>query len=191
VYDGKKILLTMGRIKDENPIDLSPETTVLFHTIHHTFQAQTGTIGDLPKNVAWYQLQNLSPALGRSASKARLPPSRSRVNRQPTERLISGSSTVHFTGPNKPTTSSVLMCAWIPHADEYLVPEVWQYVLPPDERIRCLDLREKLWNLDLDLQMFIVSGSRLFLMGYERPPGADEEDPVWNVCVEMFLGVLV
>lgn len=64
-------------------------------------------------------------------------------------------------------------------------------MLPPEEEIQCLKLREQIWELNLDLQEFIVVGNRLFFLGYDAPPDVDEEtalrNSVWNVCVEVSL----
>jgi hypothetical protein len=80
------------------------------------------------------------------------------------------------------TSTSVLICAWLPHGQGALVPEIWQYMLPPDEECRCLNVRTEVWDLDLDLQSFVVVGHQVFLMGYS---GDDHEHAVWDVCVEV------
>ena len=78
-------------------------------------------------------------------------------------------------------TPSVIISGWIRYNGNYLVPELWKYSLPPDETCECLNLREKLWALDLDMQSFVVVGGRSFLLGR----GSDN-DLVWNTCVEVF-----
>lgn len=79
-------------------------------------------------------------------------------------------------------SNSVLVCAWLPHGKKSLVPEIWRYMLPPDEECRCLNVRKKVWDLDLDLQSFVVVGHQAFLMGYS---GDDHDHAVWDVCVEL------
>lgn len=81
-------------------------------------------------------------------------------------------------------TNSVLICAWLPHEEDSLVPEIWRYMLPPVEECRCLGVREKVWDLDLDLQSFVVVGHRMFLLGYS---GDEQEEAVWDVAVEITL----
>ncbi|KAJ7792690.1 hypothetical protein B0H14DRAFT_3562575, partial [Mycena olivaceomarginata] len=62
---------------------------------------------------------------------------------------------------------SVAIAAWVTHndMDDALVPEIWQYFLPPVGRIRCLNLREAFWDLKLDLQSFVTAGTRMLLFG--------------------------
>jgi hypothetical protein len=72
---------------------------------------------------------------------------------------------------------------------------VWQYFLPPTERIRSLGLREKIWDLNLDLQAFVAVGNRLILLGSKEGrevTGADNNQmavdkplPRWDVAVEI------
>jgi hypothetical protein len=57
-------------------------------------------------------------------------------------------------------------------------------MLPPDEECRCLNVCEKVWDLELDLQSFVVVGHRAFFMGYS---GERHEDAVWDVCVEVHM----
>jgi len=159
---------------------------------------QVDTSGNFPKEVAWYELCTLSPTpnnrpllpadLDSPSFKGHAPKRGS-----PSIRHISSTSA------SAPLASppSAIIATWIPHSDHCLVPELWQYMLPPEEEFRCLNLRQKIWDLNLDLQAFTVVGSRLFLLGYQGPPGAhdeatdddddDDEDAVWNVCVEVSL----
>jgi len=81
----------------------------------------------------------------------------------------------------------VILSTWLPRPDNYVALELWQYFLPPEERISCLQLRGKLWDLDLDLQVFVAVGSRLFLLGYEAPQGARPRDATFNICTEIIL----
>ncbi|KAJ6588116.1 hypothetical protein B0H19DRAFT_1226040 [Mycena capillaripes] len=79
---------------------------------------------------------------------------------------------------------SAIIGAVVDHSaeDEDLVPELWQYSLPPVERIRCLGLREKLWQLDLDLREFVAVDNRLLLLGSEGGRGHDNK---WDVAIEI------
>ena len=54
--------------------------------------------------------------------------------------------------------------------------------MPPVEECHCLNIGEKVWDLDLDLQAFAVVGRQMFLMGYS---GDQHENAVWDVCVEL------
>lgn len=65
--------------------------------------------------------------------------------------------------------------------------ELWKYFLPPEEKISCLQLRERLWDLDQDLQTFVAVGSRFFLLGNEPSRNARPEDAKFNICTEIIL----
>jgi hypothetical protein len=72
-----------------------------------------------------------------------------------------------------------MLVAWVKHTadDDALVPEAWLYSLPPAERIRCLDIREAVWDLNIDLQAFVAVGNRLFLLGsHEGREVSDREN---------------
>ncbi|KAJ7243580.1 hypothetical protein B0H12DRAFT_829010 [Mycena haematopus] len=162
VLNGQKILLMQGKTSI-NPIDMSRESTVFFHTDNHTFQDARTTVGNFPKGVSWYKLASVKsgvvlPSHPESASK-RL---RGRPRKYPLD--------IPAASPAMPTCDfpdSVVVVAWVKHAadGDDLVPEAWQYLLPPAERIRCLNLGEKLWDLNLDLQDFVAVGNRLILLG--------------------------
>jgi hypothetical protein len=88
-----------------------------------------------------------------------------------------------------------VIAAWVIHndMDGVLVPEIWQYFLPPVGRIRCLNLRETFWDLKLDFQSFVTAGTRMLLFGSEG--GHDDEAevqedierrlPRWDVAIEI------
>ncbi|KAJ7476912.1 hypothetical protein B0H11DRAFT_2031175 [Mycena galericulata] len=170
VYDGQKILLAQGRIHNEKPIELSRASTIFFHTQHHTFQDARGTVGNFPEKIAWYQLASLvagAPTLAPVSPRRR--PGRPPKNPSPETPIP----------PHIPTNSfppSVVIFAWVRHSpdDDALVPEAWQYFLPPTERIRCLNLCSLIWDLNLDLRTFVAVGNQIFLMGSEQ--GFVEDD---------------
>jgi hypothetical protein len=140
-------------------VELSNDTLVLFHTGNHTFHSPAKNSGDLlPRQVSWY---DSFPVTSRKTG-ARI-------------------STFSLASP------SVIFCTWFPRPDGYLSLELWRYFLPPEEKISCLQLRDKLWDLDLDLQSFVTVGSRFFLLGSEPPPGACPEDAKFNICTEIVL----
>lgn len=140
---------------------------MLFHTIHHTFQTQLDTTGDFPEDVRWYNLQP-SPTVA---------PAPRRRGRPKLSSPAASSKDIASEPSNR-----ARICAWLPYNAEHLVPEIYEYLLPPDEEVRCLGLRDTLWALDLDLQSYLVVGSRSFLLGYNDK---DCAEPVWNVCVEI------
>jgi hypothetical protein len=128
--------------------------------------------------MAWYTIGLLPPVRpGGSPGRARKATAKAAAS----QRSIASSSTLGQGDSNTFTTPSVFISGWIRYSGSYLVPELWKYSLPPDELCECLNIREKLWALDLDMQSFVVVGGRSFLLGR----GSDN-DLVWNTCVEIF-----
>lgn len=179
VYNGQKILLTQGgRVKNVATMDLSRESTVLFHTENHTFQDARATMGAFPKGFYWLQLGSLVAGAPLSA-----PPTPRRRGRPPKAPLAVTPVPTHDFPP------SAVMFAWVLHSNkEHIVPEAWQYLLPPAERIRCLGLRESIWQLNVDLQRFVAVGNRLILLGNEdgRDVQVDKPIPRLDLAVEIF-----
>ncbi|KAJ7140061.1 hypothetical protein C8R43DRAFT_1018808 [Mycena crocata] len=161
VYNGQKILLMQGRVQNPKRINLSAQSTIFFHTQNHTFQDASTTVGKFPDKLAWYDLGSLVAGPPPPA----LPPAAGINDPDPFVPL-----------PNFPP--SAVIVGWIKrlHDDSeenVLVPEVWQYLLPPVERIRCLDLVNDFYYLerdfeyaaDFDFHSFILIGNRLLLLG--------------------------
>ena len=46
-----------------------------------------------------------------------------------------------------------------------------------------MDLQDKIWNTDLDLQNFVVVKGKVYLMGFDGDEA--RERAVWNVAVEV------
>ncbi|KAJ7766332.1 hypothetical protein DFH07DRAFT_881336 [Mycena maculata] len=198
VHDGQKILLTRGRI-DDRPIDMSREATIFFHTQNHTFGNARETLGDFPRGIAWYQLGSVVAGaqvpIVADAQAPLTPRARGRRPKKPLPPTLPVIPNINVPAPIFPP--SVVIVGWIKHSagDDNLVPEVWQYLLPPTERIRCLNLRELIWDLELDIQAFVVVGNRLLLLGNEEEDGsaAAEDDqmlvdgaaPKWDVAIEI------
>ncbi|KAJ6588127.1 hypothetical protein B0H19DRAFT_977992 [Mycena capillaripes] len=191
VYGGQKILLTQGRVHNDNPIDLSRESTIFFHTENHTFQDVRATMGNFPRGISWHHLGSI--VSGSLPSVTASPRRRGRPPRNPLPPPHSPIAAM----PAHDFPPSVVIVAWVTHSekDGDLVPEAWQYFLPPAERIRCLDLREKLWALNLDLQAFVAVGNRLVLLGSEEgrestdaentQMAVDKPVPRWDIAVEI------
>ncbi|KAJ7118440.1 hypothetical protein C8R43DRAFT_934201 [Mycena crocata] len=192
VYGGQKIILTQGRV-DDSPLDVSRETTIFFHTQNHTFQDARTTMGNFPRGIAWYNLGSVVAGAVRPSA----PPTPRRCGRPPRNPPPEIAPPAVPTMPTYNSLPSVIIVAWIKHSaqDDDLVPEAWQYSLPPAERIRCLNLREKIYDLDLDLQSFVAVGNRLFLLGSGESRDAvdaqnddmevDKPIPAWDVAVEI------
>ena len=135
--------------------------------------------------MAWYDMGLLPPVRPGAGSRARPRTPSYKVASQ--RSAASSSSSGHgINDTDASATPSVIISGWIHHGDRYLVPELWKYSLPPDETSECLNLREKLWALDLDLQRFVIVGGRSFLLGRKS-----DDDLVWNTCVEVFIWVPV
>lgn len=129
---------------------------VLFHTQNETFHAITETVGNFPQNARWYQLHVID---GSDSFPAQVGDKRKR--------------NAEF------DQLAVLIVAWIPYGKDDLVPEVWKYLPSPDEKITCLNLRKKIWDMDQGLQSIASLGGRLFLMGQR------EKSLAWNICVDI------
>jgi hypothetical protein len=150
-------------------VELSNNKLVFFHTENHTFHIPAKISGDvLPHQVSWYESFPVTASLDNH-------PPRSAGARTSTDPVLS------LTSP------FVIFCTWLPRPDGYISLELWQYFLPPEEKISCLQLRDKLWDLDLDLQAFVTVGNRFFLLGYEAPQGARPEAAKFNLCTEIVL----
>ncbi len=78
--------------------------------------------------------------------------------------LISASTSTSASGLSE---SSVYVCAWVPVPNtEYIAPEVWRLHLSPDELVECMDVSQKISDLDCDFQgCMAVSGGRLRILG--------------------------
>ncbi|KAK0498993.1 hypothetical protein EDD18DRAFT_1103443 [Armillaria luteobubalina] len=89
--------------------------------------------------------------------------------------------------PAPPPVGPYIICGWVAspfsNDDSYLVPELYHYKLPPVQEVECLDVKQKLWELELDLQSFVAIGRRLYMFGHDR----DETDvnTVYPVCIEL------
>jgi len=153
---------------------------VLFHTTNHTFQTQSQTVGDFPKDVAWYKMDFLPHIRARASCRGRAIKPSSKVASQSSAR--SASSSVLDINDSDAFAPSRIICAWVRHDNQHLVPELWKYSLPPDEICECLNFRQKIWALNLDLQKFVIIGGRSFLLGRQS-----DDDLVWNICVEIFI----
>lgn len=154
-------------------MNVAKDNTVLFHTRNYTFHVAVETVGTFPPDgIKWYHLCRL-----------------------PSVRLASRT----LDSSQCPTVSlpeSVLLCCWFDHPDgRHLFSDVYQYFIPPEESIRCLNIHNGIWGLDLDLQVFVVVNNRMYIMGYDAPPGhedvEDDTDPVWDVCVEISAAALL
>ncbi|KAF8189102.1 hypothetical protein K438DRAFT_1593661 [Mycena galopus ATCC 62051] len=189
VFKGQKIMLAQGRTSDR-PIDLSRESTIFFHTENHTFQDVRTTMGNFPQGISWYKLATLGTGVQLAQQPATPTKRRGRPFKIPRPEPP---AVVVPAVPTHDFPDSVVVVAWVKHG-EGLVPEAWQYLLPPAERIRCLNLRDKLWDLNLDLQDFVAVGNRLLLLGSSEGREdniADAEMEVekppqrWDVLVEV------
>ncbi|TFK32387.1 hypothetical protein BDQ12DRAFT_502421 [Crucibulum laeve] len=179
IYAGKKILLTPGQISDAR-IDFSSNVIVLFHTENRTFHVASETIGDFPKNVLWYHAISLEhiPSFGRVKTPSSSAQIRSLGRNRGFEAAYSASL-----GPIDSPTPSVLLCAWVPHGEDEAAIELWQYFLPPEERIVCFKYCQKTYDLDEDFRSCVLIGSQLHLLG-SRPAKAGDKS-VWNIHVAL------
>jgi len=120
--------------------------------------------------VWWYQIHVIDP------SKARVP--------QKPILTISGKKRKRDSDPpqiSSSTTPRVIICGWTPYAGTGdVIPEFWEYLPFPEERMKCLNVRQNIWDLDQDLQGIASMGGRLFLLGRDNP-----DVDLWDICVEV------
>ena len=136
---------------------------LFFHSENRTFHNIAITVGDFPQNIWWYQIHivNEKPTFAISAKK------RKRDSDAP---QISSS-----------TTPRVVICGWTPYPNtDDLIPEFWEYLPFPEDKITCLNLRQKIWDMDQDLQGIASMKGRLFLLGRDKP-----EVNLWDIYVEV------
>nr|GAT48216.1 predicted protein [Mycena chlorophos] len=183
VYGGKKILLTEGNVTSKKKsIRLSASTTFLFHTQHYTFEDASFTRGVFPHGLAWHRIGYITA-----------PPPTAVQEPQPGPRPAKRPRLLGYEA-EEPFPPSAIIVGWVKHAGDNLSPEIWQYMLPPTQSIVCLELKEKVYRLDLDLEDFAVVGNRMILLGNSGkktslPEPEDEEAAGswkrWDVAVEI------
>ncbi|KAF7305250.1 hypothetical protein HMN09_00775800 [Mycena chlorophos] len=181
VYGGKKVLLMQGHLTEQDPIDLSPATTLFFHTDHHTFGDATLTHGPFARGLYWYRLAYIE---SRSEFAHEEEPPAVDGPRSKRRRVDPGRAPADAA----PFPASVIIAGWVKPEEggQNITPEVWQYAIPPSETIRCLDIKDKIYNLELNLQDFFVVGGRMLLFG--STSGEDEGDggdACWDIAIEI------
>lgn len=158
-------------------VELSDEKTMFFHVENRTFQVASGTAGQFPETASWYEAFA-------APSPMRLLPHQGR-RKGP----LASSSTSLLSMLSPIPSHSVIFCTWLNHGDSFISPELFRYFLPPEEKISSLDLKDIIFNLELDLQTFVVVAGRYFLLGYDDGSEAEDNTPnpdaVYNVCVEI------
>lgn len=165
LYDGKQVLLTPGR-KDVN---FSKENILLFNSENKTFHNISSTIGDFPQNVWWHQVHIVEPNEVPQKPLAAISGKKRKRDSDPPQ--VSSSS----------TTPRVIICGWTPYTGTGdVVPEFWEYLPFPEDKMTRLNVSEKIWDLDRDLQGIASMGGRLFLLGRDNP-----EVDLWDICVEV------
>lgn len=139
---------------------------MFFHTANRTFQTAADTPGPFPDRVSWYFPFSVPQTRG----------------------VVGGPGIQPLLSP----CPSVVFGAWVPQpgAPEFITPEIYQYLLPPEEQLNCLNLREKIFSLNIDLQIFVVVAGRYFLLGWkeenEDVKGENNNEPrFYNTCVEI------
>lgn len=74
-----------------------------------------------------------------------------------------------------------MICGWTPYTGTGdVIPEFWEYLPFPEDKITCLNVSQKIWDLDRDLQGIASMGGRLFLLGRDKP-----DVDLWDICVEV------
>ncbi|KAF8952006.1 hypothetical protein BDZ97DRAFT_1768983 [Flammula alnicola] len=162
VYNGTKILLTPGRLTNDDPIHFTNDALFFYHTTNKRFQpAAADVTGAFPRqavsttDIRAAFLETTSRSSTQRCHSARPNHDAGSTSRLPSIRVV-----------------FVIICAWIPlpNTDD-IVPEIWHLFLSPDERINCLDISRKVWELDQDFQGFVCVGGQMRLMGTVPEPG--------------------
>ncbi|KAK0447087.1 hypothetical protein EV421DRAFT_1901209 [Armillaria borealis] len=180
VHGGRKILLTPGRLDNEAPVNMQESNSIFFHTTNFTFRAAADTIGTFPGNLRWYWSYSNEGSHPSVQSLPTTSPLRKR------KRLSS---------PPREVVSPphVIIAGWVDYGkDDHIMPELWQYFLPPEEKIQCFNIRSTIWSMDLNLHSFAAVGNRMILLGFEGDSEGDKvpDDARYNVCVEVDMGVV-
>lgn len=148
---------------------------MFFHIRDYTFQDAGTTEGTFPRELAWYQMQSVV------------------AERRPREPEATSSRPLKRprTVPTDNSYESVVIFGWVSHRSGF-IPDVWQY-FPQEGRIRCLNLRDKVCDLYLDLQAFVPVGNRLLLLGnvpIESESGwgfltIETDQAQWDIAIEI------
>ncbi len=88
-----------------------------------------------------------------------------------------------------------MIAGWVDYGKpegDHLMPELWQYFLPPEEKIQCFNIRSTIWSMDLNLHSFAAVGNRMIFLGFEGNSEGDTvpDNATYNVCVEVNMGVV-
>ncbi|KAF9042806.1 hypothetical protein BDZ89DRAFT_1128410 [Hymenopellis radicata] len=64
-------------------------------------------------------------------------------------------------------SDDALIVAWVPYGTGDLVPDIWR-CNTDDETISCMNIRSRVWDLDLDLHCFVACKGHFFLLGHDN-----------------------
>ncbi|KAK0484503.1 hypothetical protein IW261DRAFT_1331192 [Armillaria novae-zelandiae] len=165
VHGGKQVPLTTGRISMN-----AVRSIFLFQCL--TLHPASQTEGVFPRGLYWYFAHPIeaAPPVSNPGLPARY------------------QKPIEFVPALPPVDPYAIICRWVASPfsidGSYLVPEFYRYRLPPVQKVECqVDVKQKLWELELDLQSFIAVGRRLYMFGHD----SDETDAntVYTVCVEL------
>ena len=140
---------------------MTRENMVFFHAEHQTFSTVPETQGEFPPDLEWalaYHVTDLPRKTSLLERKGQSLPAQADLVR---------------------VDPFALICGWVPVPDsENLAPEIWKFILPPVEEMQCLNIRQSIFDLNLDLQCFVAVGGRFLLLG-------TTDSLVYNVCIEI------
>ncbi|KAK0484504.1 hypothetical protein IW261DRAFT_1416461 [Armillaria novae-zelandiae] len=182
VHGGRKILLTPGRLTNKAPVNMQESNSIFFHTTNFTFRAAADTVGTFPGNLRWYWSypnegsQHFVQSLPTTSPSPR---KRKRLTSPPREIVVS--------------PPHVMIAGWVDYGkDDDIMPELWQYFLPPEEKIQCFNIRSRIWSMDLNLHSFALVDNRMILLGFAGDGEGDRvpDNATYNVCVEVDMGVV-
>jgi hypothetical protein len=90
--------------------------------------------------------------------------------------------------PTPLTPYSVIICAFVdvPDTDD-VAPEIWHLQLSPEERIECLNIKQKIWDLDADFQGSAYIDGQVRILGTDDPNEEDRSNAKWNTYLDISL----
>ncbi|PBK90752.1 hypothetical protein ARMGADRAFT_1082475 [Armillaria gallica] len=183
VHGGRKILLTPGRLYNKAPVNMQETNSIFFHTTNFTFRAAADTVGTFPGNLRWYwsySNEGSQSSVQSLLTTSPLPRKRKRLSSSPREAAVS---------------PHVMIAGWVDYGKpegDHIMPELWQYFLPPEEKIQCFNIRSTIWSTDLNLHSFAAVSNGMIFLGFEGDSDGDTvpDNATYNVCVEVDMSVI-
>ena len=164
------------------PLNFTEQKIFYFHTEHKQFQT-TPHLGDYPNEVLWYSIHKFPSSSPRPKPLHSLPKRRGRLLKTaPGEIKNQVTFPVASNSHSSLASPCIILCAWV-RDSQYTVPELWRISLSHSDEIRCLNKRQKIWDLNRDFQGCVVANDRIVLLGNSNPRGKES----WNIHLGVML----